>query len=99
MLWFILLGALAAFGLLCCAYCTVGLFLSNDRRPLLICMLPRDHHPDGAVARYRILRDLGLVRGPLLIIGTGSENMGADIEFCTARELPARLELERNDLD
>ena len=99
MLWFVLLMMLAAFGLFCCIYCTVGFFLSNDRRPLLICLLPRDHHPDGAIARYRLLRDLGLVHGPLLIMGTGAEDMGADIEFCTAQELPARLELERKHLD
>ena len=99
MLWFFLLIMLAAFGLFCCIYCTVGFFLSTDRCPLLICLLPPGHHPDGAVARYQILRDLGLVHGPLLIVGVEPEDMGADIEFCTVQELPARLELERNDLD
>ena len=95
MLWFILLGALAAFGLLCCIYCVGGLFLSADSRPRLICLLPQGHHPDGAIARYRVLRDLGLVHGPLLILGAAPENLGVDVEFCTAQELFPRLELER----
>ena len=99
MIWFILLGTLAAFGLLCCVYCILGLFLSDDVRPKLVCLLPRSHHPDGAIARYRLLRDLGLVQGPLLILGAEPENAGADIEFCTVQELSARLELERNTLD
>ena len=99
MLWFILLGALAAFGLLCCIYCIAGLFLSDDTRPKLVCLLPRNHHPDGAIVRYRLLRDLGLVQEPLLILGAKSENMGTDIEFCTVEELSARLELERTKLD
>lgn len=99
MLWFFLLTMLAAFGLFCCIYCTVGFFLSSDRRPLLICLLPLDHYPDGAIARYRFLRDLGLVQEPLLIFGAKPENIGADIEFCTVEEFSARLELERNHLD
>lgn len=99
MLWFFLLGALAAFGLLCCIFCAAGLFLSGDPHTKLICLLVPGYPPDGAIAHYRVLRDLGLVHGPLLIIGAEPEDMGADIEFCTAQELPARLELERNDLD
>lgn len=99
MLWFFLLTMLAAFGLFCCIYCTVGFFLSSDRRPLLICLLPMGSHPDGVIARYRLLRDLGLVQGPLLIFGSTPENSGADVEFCTVEEFSARLELERNDLD
>ena len=98
MAWFIILGTLAAFGLWCCIYCWAGLFLSDDR-PRLVCLLPEGHHPDGVIARYRFLKDLGLVQGPLLILGPEEEYAGADIEFCTVQEFAARLELERDRLD
>lgn len=99
MVWFIFLGMLAAFGLLCCIYCVAGFFLSNDRQPMLICLLPRGQLPDGAIISYRLLKDLNLVGGPLLIIGTAPPKSPPDIEYCSLQELPARLELERNKLD
>lgn len=99
MVLFICLGTLAAFGFLCCVYCVAGLFLSDDRRPMLICLLPQGHLPDGAIARYRLLKDLGLVRGPLLVIGTAPSKAAPDIEYCSLQDIPTRLELERNNLD
>ena len=99
MVWFILLGALAAFGLWCCIYCSAGLFLTEDYCLRIICLLPPEKHPDGAIARYRFLKGLGLVRGPLLVLGDRTAPAEDDIEFCTVEELSPRLELERNHLD
>lgn len=98
MAWLILL---AGIGLLSLGWCALGWILPNT--PLLVVFrCDPGHHPDGTISRYQWLRSLGLIRGKLVIIGQISpqeqdiwKKKHPNVEFLTAEELPAALELER----
>ncbi len=95
----ILIGVLAAFGLLCALWCLFGLWLSGGRGWVAVCCQGKTQ--TGALRRCRLLRSWGLLRGRIFLVSR-EENRepGAlareteNIEICTLAELPARLELE-----
>lgn len=98
MAWLILL---ACVGLLSLGWCVLGWILPDA--PLVV-VFHCDHncHPDGAICRYQWLRSLGLIRGQLIIVGQIPaqeqdiwKKKHPNVEFLTAEELPAALELER----
>ena len=98
MTWLILL---AGIGLVSLLWCVLGWILP-DVPLLVVFQCPQGHHPDGAISRYQWLRNLGLIRGKLMIIGQIPEieqdiwkKKHPNVEFLTAQELPAALELER----
>ena len=95
---FILLGALAAFGLLSVLWACLGWLLPGGRGCVMVCLGMPD---EGIVSRYKWLRGLGLFACPLLIV---AEDAGAwqqidGIELCEPEALLSRLELERKQID
>ena len=94
----VLVGILAAFGLLCALWCIFGLWLSGSKGWVAVCFAGKGQ--TGALRRCRWLRSWGLHRGRILLItpeGTQPEAVSREtenIELCTLAELPARLELE-----
>ena len=96
--WLILL---AAVGIVSLIWCVLGWILP-DAAMLMVFCCPQGCHPDGAICRYRWLHGLGLIRGPLLIVGQIPaqeqdiwKKRYSNVEFLTAEELPTALELER----
>ena len=98
MAWLILL---AAVGIVSLIWCVLGWILP-DAAMLVVFRCPQGYHPDGAICRYQWLRSLGLIHGKLVIIGQISpqeqdiwKKKHPNVEFLTAEDLPAALELER----
>ena len=96
--WLILL---ASVGLVSLLWCVLGWVLP-DAPLVVVFRCPQGHHPDGAISRYQWLRSLGLIRGNLVIVGQIPapeqdiwKKKHPNVEFLTAEELPAALELER----
>lgn len=98
---YILLGTLAAIGLLSVLWVCYGALLSGCREGVFVCM----GQPCGeTVARYCWLRDMGLINGPMLIVDDAWEEeysllTGNGIEVCRREDLFARLERERDGND
>ena len=84
-----------------------GWTLPSDAGGVMVCYYSRDLAEGFFLRRYQFLRDTGLLHCPLLVIGTGIseqerqalEHKCAGIEICSLQELPARLELERREID
>ena len=103
----IILTVLAAFGALCVLWALFGFLLSGQRGAAVVCICRGDAREEQIIRHYGWLRDLGLIRAPLLLVAdtmTQEERtcllkcrQGVDI--CTMEELPSRLEQERNRLD
>ncbi len=90
----VILGALAAFGALCALWVLFGALLPGQRGTVMVCLQP---DPDAAVRRHRWLRDLGLLRCPVIVV----DAVGADVpgvEYIEMAALTARLEQEREKL-
>lgn len=107
MLGYVLLGALAAFGLFSIIWGIVGSFLSCWRGCILVYFSRSGKAPGTPILCYRWLQGLGLIKSPLLIVGSNIspqvrqrlQRRHSNIEFCSPEELPSRLELERKSLD
>ena len=94
---YVILGALAAFGLLSILWAAMGWLLPGGRGMALVCV----GEPDaGILARYRWLRSLGLVACPLIVAAEDAAPMPSDgVEICEPGSLLSRLELERVKID
>ena len=95
---YILLGALAAFGLLSILWAGLGWLLPGGKGCAVVCF----GYPDeGVQSRYRWLRSLGLFSGPLIAVTEEDEGqpLGCGTEICRPEALAARLEWERNRFD
>ena len=97
----ILFGCLAFWGAVNVIWTVLG-WLLPKAPTMLLYLCPDNRHPDGAIARYCWLRSLGLLHGPLVIVGgcrRAEQEMLAGtypgVEFCSPEDLPSRLELER----
>ena len=107
MVWYVIIGALAAFGLVCALWAALGWLLPGSTGAALVCVVRPGRAEEAVIRRYRWLRDLGLLKGPLLLVRQGWEGPEAEallrrcpgIEFCEPEELASRLELERERLD
>ena len=101
MVLYILIGTLAAIGMLSVLWVCFGWLLPGGRDGAVICLgWPRD----GMIARYRWLRDLGLLHCPMIIVmeepvGADAMPMGPGIEICSPDALWQRLKQERTNLD
>ena len=95
MAWYILLGALAAFGLLSAVWTALGWLLPSGKGCALVCVGTPD---PGVVSRYRWLRGMGFLSCPLLAV-TELPEQPEGIEICAGEELLSRLEMERNRFD
>ena len=91
MLWYVAVGTLAAFGLLCALWVSLGWLLPG----LDGCAIVFAGVPDvGICSRYRWLKGLGFLRCPFLAVG--EENiLDRQTEYCTGEALLSRLEQER----
>ena len=106
MLWIILI-ILAAFGLLCAVWALFGVFLPGQRGAVMVCVCRGAAEEEQILRHCAWLRDLGLFRGPLLLVDAGMTpdersrllRCGRGGEICTTEELASRLEQERNRLD
>ena len=106
MVIWIIVAVLAAFGALCAIWALFGFLLPGQRGAAVVCLCRDGAREEPLIRHCRWLQDLGLVRGPMLLIDGGMteenrarlEKWGRDIEICTMEELPSRLEQERNRL-
>lgn len=94
---YVILGALAAFGLLSILWAAMGWLLPGGRGMALVCV----GEPDaGILARYRWLRSLGLMACPLIVVAEDAAPVPSDgVEICEPGNLLSRLELERVKID
>ena len=103
----IILTILAAFGALCALWALFGFLLAGQRGAVLVCLCRPGHGEEAVIRHYGWLRDLGLLRVPLVLIDGGlTEEERArllkcrqGVVICDPEELPSRLEQERNRLD
>ena len=102
MVGYILVGTLAAMGLLSVLWVCFGALLPGAKGVALVCM----GWPDGGtVSRYRWLREIGVLHCPLLIVTENAEwleedrLLGCGIELCSPEALVSRLERERKNCD
>jgi hypothetical protein len=92
---------LAAWGLMSLLWVIAALFLPRENWAL-VCRCGEGRHPDGAIARYTWLRGLGLVQGPLWVIGCIPpqeqriwHRKHPDVVFLSEEEFSSLTELER----
>ena len=96
-----LFAVLAAFGAWSLVWCVLGWLLPNI--PMVLLFRCRDgQQPDSAIARHSWLNSLGLLHGPLIIVGNIPEReqkvwmqSHPNVKFITPEELPSVPELER----
>lgn len=100
----IVLIVLAAFGVLCALWALFGFLLPGQRGAVMVCLCRGGGHEDALIRRHRWLRDLGIVRCPLLLVDCGLTDAERyrlekpDVEICDLAALPVRLEQERERL-
>ena len=107
MVIWIVLTILAAFGALCALWAVFGFLLSGQRGAVMVCFCRPGNREEAVIRHYGWLRDLGLLRIPLLLIDGGlTEEERArllkcrqGVSICGPEELFSRREQERNRLD
>lgn len=91
MLWYFAVGTLAAMGLMSLGWCLMGWLFPAGRDGWLLC--PVQGSRAGFVPVYLWLRQLGLVRCPLLVLDLGAEPQlrqalkRKELIFCTPEQL------------
>ena len=102
----VVLGFLAAFGVLGILWTAVGWLLPGGKGGTTVLLCKAGLKEEAFIRRWCWLRNLGLMQGPLLIVDQGLAHREKDwlkecrfVEFCSLEELPARLELERNRIE
>lgn len=103
----IILGVLAAFGVLSGVWALFGWLFSCGIGGALVCMCRPGGQEMALVQRYSWLRGVGLIRSPMLLVGSTLSlreqallcRKYPGIEFCSLEELAPRLEVERDRLD
>ena len=101
MVGYILVGTLAAMGLLSVLWVCFGWLLPGGKGAALVCV---GWPEEGMTARCRWLRELGLLQLPMIIVTSDLERTqrqppGCPMEFCSPEALLSRLERERNDCE
>ena len=102
----IILTVLAAFGGLCVLWALFGFLVPGQRGAALVCICRGDPREEQILRHYGWLRDLGLIRAPMVLVDGGLTEddrlrllrCRQDVELLTMEELPSRLEQERNKL-
>ena len=72
MVWYVILGMLAAFGTLCILWILLGFLLPGSGRGIIVCLC-REEDAVHLQRRGCWLRDLGLIRSPVLITSDPQE--------------------------
>lgn len=96
LLWYFVLGTLAAFGALCALWVMLGWLLPVGKGCALVCW---GSAADEIFTGFKWLRGLGLLHCPLIVV---TEMPGEPLEMtenCRPEQLLARLEQERNRFD
>ena len=100
MLILLILSILAACGVLSILWVFLGWLLPGQRR-LFAVYVCRGEEIDALLRRYRWLRDMGVIRGRLLIVDEGMTEQQKQwtekhmVEICTREELADRVREER----
>ncbi len=91
---YVILGTLAAFGVLCVLWCLFGALLpGTEGFAVVICGEAEEER----FWRLLWLKSLGLLNCPVLMVAEKpGESVMAEIEICSREELISRLEQERN---
>lgn len=95
---YILIGTLAAVGLMSILWVCFGALLPDAAGGAMVCVGWPD---EGTVSRYRWMQELGIFHGPLLVVLKDPEMReeerlwGCGIELCSPETLVSRLERER----
>ena len=101
----IVLGVLAAFGALCALWTLLGLLLPIQHGAVTVCLCRGAGVDEYLLRRHRWLRDMGLIRDPLILLDDGLTETEKKrltqqgLIICDMAELSARLEQEREKLD
>ena len=103
----VLIGALAAFGLLSAVWAAGGWLLPGGRDGMAVCFCLPGLKQLSTVRRWHWLREVGLLRCPVILVDCGlSEKEKKELarwcnetELCSQEALCERLELERNRFD
>ncbi len=91
---YVIVGVLAAFGLLACLWGLLGWLLPAGEGCVLVCA----GQPDtGVLSRYRWLQEMGLLRVPMIIVSVDlpDDKQKCGMEICSPETLLSRLEQER----
>lgn len=92
---YLILGTLAAFGAFCAVWAAFGWLLPGLKGCALVCAgAPGEE----IVAAYKLLKGLGLLSCPLLVVAETAEE-STDLEICGGKDLLSRLEMERKRFD
>ena len=101
----IVLGVLAAFGALSVLWALFGFLLPGQCGAVTVCLCRGDGAEEPLIRRHRWLRDMGLIREPLILLDGGLTEeekrrlTRQGLMICDMAELSARLEQEREKLD
>ena len=97
MVWYILVGMLAAFGGLSIIWVLLGWILPQGNGCVLVCYGMPD---EGILSRWKWLKGMGFFVCPLLAVTQEEDPLwDPEIERCTGEDLLFRLEMERNRFD
>ncbi len=95
MVFYVIIGAFGAFGALCALWILLGAYLTDAFGGKLVLHLAPGKIP-AALHRYRWLRELGLIRGKLVIVTTSPpKTQPPDAEIMTLGQYVAQLEQEQ----
>ncbi len=101
MIWYVIIGFLAAFGALCAMWAVFGLLLPGARGGVLVCLC-RDGNENAILRRYTWLTGMGLLRCPLVFLESSLEEKqrqqitesNHNIQFLSLAEFTAILQKE-----
>lgn len=93
---YIVLGTLAAFGLLSALWAALGWLLPGGKGCALVCVGIPDEE---VLTRFEWLRSLGFLTVPLLVVAETERCPWPGTEICSREELLPRLERERKRVD
>lgn len=106
MIWYVMIGVFAAFGVLCALWVLLGVFLPGSRGCAAAVLCPPEQE-EILLRRYLWLRELGLTRCRLILLDSHLPEEKQqrimekyrDVEFCTLAQWRAGLEQERKEID
>ena len=95
MIWYAIVGFLAAFGALCVLWILLGAWLTGPASGRVI-LCPPPGREEKAVRRWQWMRNLGLVKGALTVVCAQRPiHNSPGVEFVTLEQLCKQLEQER----
>ena len=96
LLWYFLVGTLAAFGVFCVLWVLLGWLIPVGKGCALVCW---GEAGEETLAGFRWLRGLGLLHCPLIVVTEDCGESPEQTENCRPEQLLVRLEQERNRFD